>query len=396
MPRIFDNIEAHFLPALQAALQAADHADICTGYFNLRGWDKLDAGISRWGGGQQCRLLLGMLDNAGRDLRRGGFDPGLLRRMVAERIGGQLLTQGQRTAQDSALLRRFRDELRSGRVAVRFAYPEEEHTKLYIVYAAQGIATSCFLGSSNLTHSGLTRQGETNTEILDQAACAGRVRWFDGKWQAALDIQAELVAYIEGQLTAGPASAAYLPGRPAYAPIATTYSLPQAVAANRRANEQMLNRAHQGSVRSCRTTLSRLLLLLVLLVVAWSVGSGLRSQPSANQQARAGSSPVAAFPTVTASSLGLNPTVAAPPKQVAAQATAVSTEAIVGKMRGQRLLVHVKPGRGASVVEWLNEGVRVRLLPEQAVQSEGRLWQHISTASGKTGWVAADYLVIRP
>jgi hypothetical protein len=62
MPRIFDNIEQKLLPALQETLEVANHADFCVGYFNLRGWKKLDSHIESWAGGEGncCRLLIGM------------------------------------------------------------------------------------------------------------------------------------------------------------------------------------------------------------------------------------------------------------------------------------------------------------------------------------------------
>src|SRR5215203_1036720 len=62
MPRIFDNIELPLLPALRETIQVSHRADLCVGYFNLRGWRRLDDLIDHWDGSDEscCRLLVGM------------------------------------------------------------------------------------------------------------------------------------------------------------------------------------------------------------------------------------------------------------------------------------------------------------------------------------------------
>lgn len=54
------------------------------------------------------------------------------------------------------------------------------------------------MGSSNLTFSGLSGQGELNIDVLDQDACNKLSRWFDDRWNDrwCIDISQELVEII--------------------------------------------------------------------------------------------------------------------------------------------------------------------------------------------------------
>lgn len=215
MPRIFDNIEASLLPALRDTLRVSDRADFCVGYFNLRGWRRIDAFIDAWAGDEagRCRLLVGMQqlpqDELRRALRLAATDdggPGIdlqtavrLRRRMAEDFRTQLAL-GAPTNEDEDGLRRLANQLRAGKVVVKLFLRHALHAKLYLTYRTDpNNPKTGFLGSSNLTFAGLSSQGELNIDVLDQDACNKLESWFEARWndRFCLDISEELAQLID-------------------------------------------------------------------------------------------------------------------------------------------------------------------------------------------------------
>lgn len=218
MPRIFDNIDQPLLPALRDALGISDHADFCVGYFNLRGWKQIDSLVEQWAGGDArcCRLLVGMQRLPQEELRaalslaRAEDDVDnqtaiRLKKRLAEEFRHQL-TLGVPTNEDEAGLRRLAAQIVAKKVVVKLFLRHPLHAKLYLLFRPDPISpTVGYLGSSNLTLAGLSRQGELNVDVVDSDACNKLVNWFEDRWKDkfCLDISDELVEIIK-QSWAGP------------------------------------------------------------------------------------------------------------------------------------------------------------------------------------------------
>lgn len=212
MPRIFDNIEQQLLPALRETIEVSDRADFCVGYFNLRGWKQLDTYIERWSGGDGhcCRLLVGMNRQPSEELRAAmslaGVDGEIdnqtavrLKKKLAEDFREQLAL-GVPSNDDEIGLRRLAAQIKVKKVVVKLFLRHPLHAKLYLLFRPDPInPTVGYLGSSNLTLAGLSKQGELNVDVLDHDACHKLAMWFEDRWNDrwCFDISDELISIID-------------------------------------------------------------------------------------------------------------------------------------------------------------------------------------------------------
>ncbi len=210
MPEIYDNITQHLYRGLTETLEDSYRSDFCVGYFNLRGWKHLEKYIEQFKGGEDCcRLLVGMQRPEEQVLREatGVFEEEIVDNKRANEIKKSIaksfrkqLTFGTPTNADETALRKLKHQLLEGKVKVKLYLKHSLHAKLYLLYRQDKKTPYIgYVGSSNLTLSGLSKGGELNVDVVEQDAAGKLVQWFEQRWddRLCIDISEELIEIIE-------------------------------------------------------------------------------------------------------------------------------------------------------------------------------------------------------
>jgi superfamily II DNA or RNA helicase len=211
MPTVYDNIENYLIDGLEDVLKVSFRSDFCVGYFNLRGWKKIADHIDLWSGedNNRCRLLVGMqrpplemLKDFHAFKKTEVIDRSSLIRLkkrLAEEFKQQL-TIGIPTNEDEKYLQILSNQLKKRKLAVKLYLRTPLHAKLYLLFRNEKVnPINGFLGSSNLTLSGIEGQGELNVDVVDKDATLKLAKWFEDRWEdrLSLDISEELAEIID-------------------------------------------------------------------------------------------------------------------------------------------------------------------------------------------------------
>jgi hypothetical protein len=194
MPTIYDNIENKLADELKNAFQTAYKADLCVGYFNLRGWNNLAEYVDTFSGGEnaQCRLIIGMQPSPQqliqshyskiKPLNIDNPTAKRLQRQLAEEFRSQL-TLGYPSNSDENTLKQLAEQLKTEKLIIKLFVAYPLHAKLYLIHRHDKFSPILsYLGSSNLTFSGLSHQGELNIDAHEKDTANKLMNWFEDRW----------------------------------------------------------------------------------------------------------------------------------------------------------------------------------------------------------------------
>jgi superfamily II DNA or RNA helicase len=217
MSRIFDNIDLHLGEHLKKVVQDFDQLDAAVGYFNLRGWQFFAPIVEEKQTKSKpvARILIGM---TGADPERQVTDflqSSIDGSVSADAIDNSLardrkqnallkfreqLSRGVLNKDDYDSLRTLKKHLDEGKVKIKLFTRRPLHGKTYICHREDVTnPIAAFVGSSNLTMSGLQHNFELNVDVLDWDGTHSLAKWFEDRWddRFSIDITSDLVELIE-------------------------------------------------------------------------------------------------------------------------------------------------------------------------------------------------------
>ena len=218
MSRIFDNIDQHLGDHLRAVITDYDRLDAAVGYFNLRGWQFFAPIVDSKEfkkGAPVARVLVGMSgvepESALSDFLQStvngsvasdGIDGSVARERRQQAIHKfrEQLSRGILDESHYLALRTLKRHLDEGRVQIKLFTRRPLHGKTYICHR-EDITNpiTAFVGSSNLTMSGLQHNYELNVDVVDWDGTKVLAKWFEDRWndRYTIDITADLIELIQ-------------------------------------------------------------------------------------------------------------------------------------------------------------------------------------------------------
>jgi len=219
MTRIFDNIERDFGAHLTETLKQSKRIDAAVGYFNLRGWnffaESIEAKEFDQAGLPVARILIGMANadpnekvihhlqskvDGNVEYEDDNEQASEFHARAIEQFKEQLC-RGLPTKSDLETLRLLKKHLLSGKVQLKLFLKRPLHGKVYLCYRPEDLNNQIvgFVGSSNLTFSGLQHNYELNVDVLDDQATNHLAKWFKDRWEDpyCIDVTADLIKLID-------------------------------------------------------------------------------------------------------------------------------------------------------------------------------------------------------
>lgn len=190
---IVDNRNNKMYDLLTKYCVDANALDIAVGYFHVSGFNLLREGMAKI---KQIRLIMGNeTDRPTAGQLKKGHD---LKKLMHEQLADIL---NDTSEDDSDMLMELYEYIKTGRMKVRLYVHSKFHAKAYVLKG--GLFNLAFIGSSNLSRSGLGYEGgniELNYLVSDISQAGKLVEWYETVWNESVEYNDELIEIMESTI----------------------------------------------------------------------------------------------------------------------------------------------------------------------------------------------------